>query len=207
MLEVEIQKFPMQSMTSCLCDLKCPESTEKSGGRKQKWQTNGISFLMCTEYAWTASQVVHSRVCFAINCVLGLFPLCRGLSPEKKDEHWLWILSRDVFSMALYIKKCKNTPCASALTVLPAHKDGEMEESEALPQVPCSEFQFLFTPPRNQKGKWRRQLVGTQTMSWFWQVPRAARHSLMCFPPSDVRDTMPALQSCSSSHSTSPWSF
>lgn len=35
-----------------------------------------------------ASQVVYSRVCFAIEDVLGLFPLCRGLTSEKKkDEH------------------------------------------------------------------------------------------------------------------------
>lgn len=130
-----------------------------------------------------ASQVVPSGVCFATDYVLGLFPLCRGLSSEKKDECWLWILSRHVLNgtlhpeMQKYFMKYFNT---SALTVLAAHKDGEMEESEALPQVPCSEFQFLLTPFRSQKGKWRRQLVGTQTTCWFWQQPRAARHSAWC---------------------------
>lgn len=60
--------------------------------------------------------------------------------------------------MAFYIQKCTNTSCASALTVLLAPKDGEMKESEALPQVPCSEFQFLFIPPEVKKANGENSL-------------------------------------------------
>lgn len=68
MLEIEVQKFLMQNITPCLCDLKCPESTENSGGRKQKQQTSGVSFLMCTEYAWTSKSgsTQRSMLCYQL---------------------------------------------------------------------------------------------------------------------------------------------
>lgn len=155
-----------------------------------------------------ASQVVHNRVSFAINYVLGLFPLCRGLPAEKKRMNSNCDLCQEMCSQWHFTSR--NAQILHVLQLLQYYLHLKMEKwrnQRHCLKCPALNSSFCSSLQKSKRQMEKTACRHTNNVLVLTTATCCQTLSLVHLQPSDVCDTMPVLQSCPSSYSTTPWSF